>query len=169
MKKSALTIVLAVILVVSITANAFFIYQDMSQPQKTTQSSGSLYRKTIGKICEANANNTFAPPVSLNEALQTAFNRTGWTDDMLMEFNATTVDARIVYGYIDQSTKTTIIVGDLKTPVSDYSDFTVDGMTYQYIWQIVAYNNAADLMPQSHDGYCLIDVQTGDFMPIPAS
>lgn len=169
MKKSVLTIVLTVILVVSISANAYFIYQDMLQPPKTTQSSGSLYRKTIGKICEANANNTFAPPVSLNEALQTAFNRTGWSDDKLMEFKATTVDARIVYGYIDQSTKTTIIVGALQTPISDYSDFNVDGMTYRYMWQIVAYNNAADLMPQSHDGYCLVDVNTGEFMPLPSS
>jgi hypothetical protein len=168
MKKSVLTIALAVILAVSVCANAYLLYQDLSPPPKA-QSVGSLYHRTIAKICDANANNTFAPPVSLNDALQIAFNRTSWTDDKLMEFNATTVDARIVYGYIDQSTKTTIIVGALQTPVSAYSDFTVDGMAYQYMWQIVAYNNAADLMPQSHDGYCLIDVQTGEFMPIPAS
>ncbi len=168
MKKSALTIVLAAILVVSICANVYLVYQDMSTPH-ASQNRVSLYYRTISRIYEANLNNTFAPPVSMQDALQTVFNRTSWTEDTLMEFNATTVDVRIVYGYVDPATNTTIIVNALDTPATDYSHFNVDGMTYQYMWQIVAYDAAADLMPQSHDGYCLVDALTGEFLPLPQS
>jgi hypothetical protein len=37
------------------------------------------------------------------------------------------------------------------------------------MWQIVAYNASADLMPLTHDGYCLVDAVTGETLPIPAS
>ncbi|HSV50155.1 MAG TPA: hypothetical protein VLH35_07540 [Candidatus Acidoferrales bacterium] len=62
-----------------------------------------------------------------------------------------------------------IIVAALDLRATDYSDFNVDEMTYQYMWQIVAYDAASDLMPQSHDGYCLVDALTGEFLPLSTS
>jgi hypothetical protein len=169
--KKPILIIITAVLVASICANIYLVYQDISTPQ-TAQTRGTGYRtysRTINRIYEANLNNTFAPPVSMQDALRTAFNRTGWTDEKIEEFNTTKVDVRIVYGYVDPATNTTIIVDALRIPTTDYSNFNVDGMTYRYMWQIVAYDAAADLMPQSHDGYCLVDVLTGEFMPLPPS
>jgi hypothetical protein len=47
--------------------------------------------------------------------------------------------------------------------------FVVNGVTYQYMWQIVAYDETADLMPLTHDSYCIVDAVTGEVLPIPAS
>jgi hypothetical protein len=86
-----------------------------------------------------------------------------------MKLNATKVDIKLVYGHIDQATERTVIAGALETPQADYSSFVIDGVTYRYMWQIVAYNASADLMPLTHDGYCLVDAVSGETLPIPAS
>lgn len=167
------TIALAIILIIS-SGIAVFLYiqnQDLNLQlnEHGSYSDTEFYYQTLRRIEADNKNNTFAPPVSLYRALTTGFEYRGWTHDTLMMLNATKVDIKMVYGYIDQATNSTVIAGAVETPQADYSSFVVDGVTYRYMWQIVAYNASADLMPLTHDGYCLVDAVTGETLPIPAS
>ena len=82
-----------------------------------------------------------------------------------MELNATRVDVKLVYGYT--TSDTAVIENAVMTPALDYSPVNRDGVTYRYMWQIVAYNTASDLMPLTHDGYCLVDAATGEILPTP--
>ena len=172
-KKIAPTITLLVLLIISLSMVAYLYIQNQDLNQKINgnaqRSENGLYHQTLQHIQADNINNTFAPPVNMYQALLIGFQNTGWTHDTLMELNATRVDIKLVYGHIDQASNTTVIAGALVTPVADYSHFVVDGVTYRYMWQIVAYNEAADLMPLTHNGYCLVDAVTGESLPIPAS
>jgi hypothetical protein len=171
-RNSMLSIVLVAILIVSLGMVAYLYVQNQNLNQQLTtdkaDSTRILYYSTLTHILSDNKNNSFAPPVSLFNALMTAFQYSGWTDDTLMELNATRVDAKLVYGYVNTASNTTVVVG-AATPQADYSNFVVDGITYQYMWQVVAYDASADLMPLTHDGYSLVDAITGAFLPIPSS
>ncbi len=172
-KNSMLSVVLVAILIVSLGMTAYLYVQNQNLNQQVNanaqNSNRLLYHSTIGQIVSDNANNTFAPPIAMYPALLTAFEYTTWTEDSLMELKATRVDVKLVYGYVDEASNQTVVVNALDTPQVDYSDFVIDGVTYQYMWQIVAYDASADLMPLTHDGYCLVDAVTGEFLPIPSS
>lgn len=172
-KKLLPTIALAVLLIISLSMVVYLYAQNQDLNLQLnghgSYSDTELYYQTLQHIQADNINNTFAPPVSMYRALTTGFEYTGWTHDQIMELNATRVDIKLVYGYIDQASHRTVIAGALATPRADYSRFVVDGITYRYMWQIVAYNEASDLMPLTHDGYCLVDAVTGESLPIPAS
>jgi hypothetical protein len=101
------------------------------------------------------------------QALLVGFGFNNYMPDTLMELNATRVDIKLVYGHIDQASNKTVIDGALATPLVNYSSFVENGVTYRYMWQIVAYNEASDLMPLTHDGYCLVDALSDEFLPVP--
>lgn len=171
-KNSMLSVVLVAILIVSLGMTAYLYVQNQNLNQQLNTNNADntriMYYSTLTHIRNENNNNSFAPPVSLFNALLTAFQYSGWTDDTLMELNATRVDVKLVYGYVNAASNATVVVG-AATPQVDYSNFVVGGVTYQYMWQVVAYDASADLMPLTHDGYCLVDAVTGEFLPIPSS
>jgi len=168
-KTSILTIAIVAALAVSLCFTSVMYYNESQKNIELSQidDDDKLYWELLEKIVADNQNSTLSQPIPMEDALATAFVRTGWTADTLMELNATRVDVKIVYGYT--TANTTAIQNAIVAPVLNYSPVTQDGVTYRYMWQIVAYNTASDLMPLTHDGYCLVDASTGEILPIPQS
>lgn len=167
-KTSIVTVAVLAALAISLCFTAVMYYNETQKSDELTEYKNSrTYWVLLDKIIADNKNSTLSQPINMEDALSTAFERTGWTENTLMELNATRVDVKLVYGYT--TTNTTVIQNAVTAPVIDYSPVTRDGVTYRYMWQIVAYDAASDLMPLTHDGYCLVDAATGEILPIPQS
>ncbi|NLF89540.1 hypothetical protein GX563_12050 [Candidatus Bathyarchaeota archaeon] len=166
-KTSILTVIVVAALVISLCFTAVMYYNESQKNIELTQhkDDNTLYWDLLEKIVVDNQNQTLSQPIPMEDALAIAFERTGWTADTLMELNATRVDVKLVYGYT--TSDTAVIENAVMTPALDYSPVNRDGVTYRYMWQIVAYNTASDLMPLTHDGYCLVDAATGEILPTP--
>lgn len=162
---------LAVALTVLLGTTAV-LYTDTSQrltDLTQERSNSAFYHDTLDKIRNDNQNATFAPPVSMEDALEVAFESNDWTADRLMELNATRVDIKMVYGYVDEASNETVVLGVVPSVQADYSHFSAEGVTQRYMWQIAAYDATSSLMPLTHDGYCLIDASTAEVINIPPS
>ena len=168
-KTSILTVAVVAALTISLCFTAVMYYNETQKSLELSQynDDDTLYWELLDNIVADNQNSTLSQPIPMEDALATAFERTGWTADTLMMLNATRVDVKLVYGYT--AVNTTVIQNAVVTPAFDYSPVIQDGVTYRYMWQIVAYNTAFDLMPLTHEGYCLVDAATGEILPIPQS
>ena len=92
-----------------------------------------------------------------------------WNQSALEMLGTARVDMNLVYGYVDQATNATVVLSTVTEPQASYTHVTSNGVTYRYMWQIIAYDAASEIMPLTHDGYCLIDAATGESLPVPAS
>lgn len=166
-RNSIIIVAIVAALAISLCFTAVMYYNETQKSTELSQydEDDTLYWELLEKIVADNQNSTLSQPIPMETALETAFERTGWTAETLMELNATRVDVKLVYGYTTSST--TVIQNTVVAPVLDYSPVTQSGVIYRYMWQIVAYNAASDLMPLTHDGYCLVDAATGEVLPIP--
>ena len=175
-KMFLLTVVLVVALVSSLAATTL-LYIDNQNLNKDKQTAAenwanrNTYTQVLLSIAKANNATSFAPPVDQMGALQNAYgfgSSSIWNQSALEMLGTSRVDMSMVYGYVDQATNATVVLNTVTEPQASYAHVTSNGVTYRYMWQIIAYDAASEIMPLTHDGYCLIDAATGESLPVPA-
>jgi hypothetical protein len=172
-----ITVILAVALVVSLAATTV-LYIDNQNLNKDKQTAAqnwanrNTYTQVLLSIARANNGSSLAPPMDMIGALQNAYGfgaNSVWNQSALEMLGTTRVDMKMVYGYVDQATNATVVLNTVTEPQTSYAHVTLNGVTYRYMWQIIAYDTASDIMPLTHDGYCLVDAATGELLPVPTS
>jgi hypothetical protein len=178
MKKMCLLTIVLVIALVSSLAATTLLYIDNQNLNKDKQTAAqnwanrNTYTEVLLSIVAANNGTSFAPPVDQMGALYNAYgfgSNNVWNQSALEMLGTVRVDMSMVYGYVDQATNATVVLNTITEPQASYAHVTVNGVTYRYMWQIIAYDAASEIMPLTHDGYCLIDAATGESLPVPAA
>jgi hypothetical protein len=176
-KMYLLSAILVVALVFSLAATTV-LYIDNQNLTKDSQTAAqnwanrNTYTQVLLSIANANNGSSLAPPVDMIGALQNAYGfgaNSVWNQSALEMLGTTRVDMSMVYGYIDQATNATVVLSTVTEPQASYAHVTSNDVTYRYMWQIIAYDAASQIMPLTHDGYCLVDAATGELLPVPAS
>lgn len=170
-------LLLAALLITS-SAIALFEYNQASVLQKQIDRSNTFdleamaYYSEFGVIPSTNVNSSFAPPVSMYRALQTALEAEGWNKTTLtgMRISAyltgwRTITNPLPLNYTRPINLSEVTSVPLTTPPSDYSSLYSDGVVYRYVWQIVVQNSAGITIPPL--GFTLIDAATGQIVPNP--
>ena len=173
-KKILITMISMAIIIIILLSSTGILYmqnQNLNQQENTVTdySNENFYYDILVAIEKDNADSKFAPTVDMFDALMTAFNYNGWPLGVLEELNRTKVDIRLVYGYLDESTNSTVVLNTVTFPHTSYAHVVEDGITYRFMWQIIVYNATSSLMPLTHDGYSVVDAETGEVLPIPSS
>jgi hypothetical protein len=176
-KMYLLTIVLVIALVSSLAATTvlYIDNQNLNNDKHTAAenwANRNTYTQVLLSIAAANNGTSLAPPVDMMGALQNAYGfgaNSVWNQSALEMLGTTRVDVKMVYGYVDQATNATVVLNTITEPQASYAHVTANGLTYRYMWQIIAYNAASEIMPLTHEGYCLVDAATGELLPVPAS
>ncbi len=178
MNKMYLLSTILVIALVSSLAATTLLYvdnQNLNREKQTTAeaiANRNTYLQVLTSITAANNDTSFAPPITQLLALYSAYgwgSSNNWNQSALEMLGTTQVDMSMVYGYVDQATNSTVVLNTVTEPQASYTHITSNGVTYRYMWQIIAYNAASQIMPLTHDGYSLIDAATGEQLPVPAS
>jgi hypothetical protein len=171
------TAILVIALIVSLAATTLLYIdnQNLNKDKQTAAESWAnrnTYTGVLLSIAAANNRTSFGPLVDQMGALQIAYGygaNNVWNQSALEMLGTTRVDMNMVYGYFDQATNTTVVLNTVTEPQSSYAHVKSNGVTYRYMWQIIAYNAESDIMPLTHDGYCLVDAYTGEQIPVPPS
>lgn len=137
-----------------------------------------------GVIPITNVNSSFAPPISMYQALTIGFTADGWNKTSLQDVvvsvnfvwwktvtNITLVNSNPPIntapnpGY--QTNPSTALYPTIVTsPPTDYSDFYSNGVIYQYVWQIdIQRSSLAGLANSVVPGQVLVDASTGQIVP----
>lgn len=176
-KMFLLTIVLVIALVSSLAAPTV-LYIDNQNLNRDNQTAAqnwvnrNTYTQVLLSIAAANNGSSLAPSLDMIGALQNAYGfgaNNVWNQSALEMLGTTRVDIKMGYGYVDQATNATVVLNTVTEPQASYGHVTSNGVTYRYMWQIIAYNAASEIMPLTHEGYCLVDAATGEVLPVPAS
>ncbi len=183
MERKILTIIviLVVALVVSLCAAALLYNQNLNQQQTISninqqkaqdQINEQIYSDIMHSIEDDNQGAIFSPPIQLGDALRAAYGRyeTGvWNETTLDMLGTTRVDVKLVYGYVDEAANSTVVLNVVTSPQASYSHVQNNGVTYRYMYQIIAYDADAEIMPLTHYGCVLVDAETREILPIPPS
>jgi hypothetical protein len=176
-KMYLVTLVLVIALVSSLAATTLLYIdnQNLSKDKQTAAenwANRNTYTQVLLSIAAANNGTSFAPPVDQMGALQLAYGlgaNSVWNQSALEMLGTTRVAMSMVYGYVDQATNATVVLSTVTEQQASYAHVDSNGVTYRYMWQIIAYNAASEIMPLTHEGYCLVDAATGESLPVPAS
>jgi hypothetical protein len=176
-KMYILTIVLVIALVSSLAATTvlYIDNQNLNKDKETAAqnwANRNTYTQVLLSIAKANNGSSLAPPMDMIGALQNAYGfgaNNVWNQSALEMLGTTRIDVKMVYGHVDQATNATVVLNTITEPQASYAHVTSNGVTYRYMWQIIAYNAASEIMPLTHEGYCLVDAETGELLPVPAS
>jgi hypothetical protein len=176
-KMYLVTLVLVIALVSSLAATTVLYVdnQNLNKEKQTTAeaiANRNTYLEVLTSIAAANNDTSFAPPITQLLALYSAYgwgSSNYWNQTALEMLGTTRVDMNLVYGYVDQATNATVVLSAVTEPQASYAHVASNGVTYRYMWQIIAYNAASEIMPLTHEGYCLVDAATGESLPVPAS
>lgn len=122
-----------------------------------------------------NVNSSIAPPISVYQALEIAFEYQGLTKEALKGM-AVYADLGIgqtdtIEGYLNGKTwisNNTNIVQQVTEPASNYSDFNVNGSNYEYLWEIQTHYINSRSIPPAGFTLTYIDAQTGQIFQTPS-
>jgi hypothetical protein len=178
MNKMYLLSAILVIALVSSLAATTVLYIDNQNLNKDkeeaarTVANRNTYREVLQSIAIANNATSFVPPIARMDALYNAYGlgySNTWNQSAIEMLGTTRVDISMVYGYVDEAANATVVLNTITEPQASYTHITSNDVTYRYMWQIIAYNAASQIMPLTHYGYCLVDAATGELLPVPAS
>jgi hypothetical protein len=176
-KTYLLSAILVIALVSSLAATAVLYAdnQNLNREKQTTAeaiANRNTYLQILLSIAAANNDTAFAPPITQLLALYSAYgwgSSNDWSQTALEMLGTTRVHMSMVYGYVDQAKNATVVLSTVTESQASYAHVTTNGVTYRYMWQIIAYNEASEIMPLTHEGYCLVDAATGEVLPVPSS
>lgn len=160
-------IVLLALLIAS-SAIAIYEYNQASNLQKEAASFNGNYAATayfneFGVFPNTHVNASFTPPISMYQALMIGLNADGYNKTSLQGW---TIDVYLMPWETGNSTGSNMVGGDMTTTPRNYSDITTDGVTYQYVWQIVI--SKGGLIGGVHPwNLIMIDASTGQIVPNP--
>jgi DNA-binding HxlR family transcriptional regulator len=171
--------ILLTALLIASSAFAVFEYSQIATLQREVNRVGEVnfdamaYYNEFGVIPATNVNASFAPPVSMYRALQTALQANGLNKTSLngMRVSAYLTKWQTVTDptYFNSTTWEPIIIGitsiQLTTPPSDYSQVISNGVIYRYVWLIGVQGPNGITIPPS--GFSLVDAVTGEILPNP--
>jgi DNA-binding HxlR family transcriptional regulator len=140
-----------------------------------TPEATSFYNEFGRIIPIVNVNSSFAPPISVYQALQIAFVYQGLNKEALkgmvvyadleigetVNFTATGTNGKT---WISNSTN---VVQQVTTPVGNYSDFSVNGTNYEYLWVVQTHYSNSRTIPPLGFTLTLIDASTGQIFQAP--
>lgn len=172
-RKITLSLISMTVIIIVLVCSTGFLYiqnQTLNEQAKIDDySNEDYYYDILYAIEHENSGSRFSPTIDMYVALMIAFNYSGWPISTIEELNRIKVDVKLAYGYINETTNTTVILNTITSPQTSYAHVVEDGITYRFMWQIIVYNASSILMPLTHDGYSVVDAETGDILPIPAS
>jgi DNA-binding HxlR family transcriptional regulator len=168
---------LLVALLIASSAIAVYEYSQTVSLRNNPFSNGvdpeaAAYHTEFGDIVPVtNVNSSFAPPVSMYQALLIGLNADGW--------NKTSLKGMVIYASLmpwQTVTNQTEYQSNLKlpievnltqvmTPPASYTDVYGNGVIYQYVWQIDIMK--AGVFQTPPPGFILIDASTGQIVPNP--
>ncbi len=109
-----------------------------------------------------NTNPSFAPPISMYQAISLGLETCG--------LNKTSLQGKSVFIELKQgefsSNNTIIGTWWISSPPTNYSDVYSNGITYRYLWVIGVGNGP--ILAFDYFGYILVDASTGQVVPTPA-
>ena len=118
-----------------------------------------------------NVNSSFAPPISMYQALLIGLNVDSWNKTSLQGMTIhisfmpwlTVTDYNTYYKTLKLPMQ--INLSNMTSPPSSYSDVKGNGVIYQYVWQIDV--GLAGVIQMPPPDLILIDASTGQILPTP--
>ena len=180
LKLKSLGLILIVSLLIATSVVAVFEYNQVtglstenSFLNATNPQAAAFYSEFGAIIPIVNVNSSFAPPITVYQALQIAFENQSlnkqnlkgmvvWADFSIGEtvnMSGTDENGKAVTAY------GTNITQQLTAPSKDYSDFTVNGTNYQYIWEIQTHYSDSRTIPPLGFTLTFVDASTGKVLP----
>lgn len=180
-----------VVLLIASSAIAVYEYQQTVSRSKENifykeaNPEASAYLNEYGGVIPiTNVNSSFAPPISMYQAITIGFTAGGWNKTSLQGMavsvnfvwwktvtNITLVNSNPPIntapnpGY-QTNPSTALYPTIITSPPTDYSDFYSNGVIYQYVWQIdIQRSSLAGLANSVASGQVLVDASTGQIVP----
>lgn len=132
----------------------------------------AAYYAEFGNVIPAtNVNSSFAPPVSMYQALLIGLNVDGFNRTSLrgMVVSASLMPWQTVTNQTEYQSNLKLPVEvnltQMMTPPASYADVYGNGVIYQYVWQITVLKNGIFQHPVP--GFILIDASTAQILPNP--
>jgi DNA-binding HxlR family transcriptional regulator len=165
-------LMLAVSLLIASCAVAVFEYNQIMKLNNENSFFRSFNPEAVAFINEfgnvipiVNVNSSVAPPISVYQALQIAFESQGLNKEAL---KGMVVYADLMIG--QTVSNITNIVQQVTEPAGNYSDFKINGTNYEYLWEIQThYHNQGSIPSIPPLGFTLtfIDASTGQTLQTP--
>lgn len=179
LKLKSLGLILIVSLLIATTAVAVFQYNQIMNLNRENNflnsanpEEATFYRQFGPIIPVVSVNSSFAPPITVYQALEIAFENQSLTKQILKGM-VVYVDLGIgqkenITEHLNGKTLTiTMINGfqQLSVPTSNYSDFSSNGTQYAVVWEIQTHYANSRGIPPAGFTYTLVDATTGKVLP----